>query len=100
MHGFKKSLVSKQNLPSPERYGWEFNSTSLDPIMTDNLPPAPLALGQLSNCNCKGGCSTRRSKCFKFPEICSEDCDPLKVICGIFLSMNTLFYIIFSITIN
>ena len=33
---FKKYHVSKQNLPSRERYGWELNGTSLDPIMTDN----------------------------------------------------------------
>ena len=39
----KRSNVSIQNLPPLENYGWELNSRSLDPIMTDNLP-APLAL--------------------------------------------------------
>ena len=59
----KKSNVSKQNLPSPERYGWELNSTSENPIMADNLP-APLVLTELSICNCKGVCKTWRCKCF------------------------------------
>ena len=67
----KKYHVSKTNLPSPERYGWELNGTSLDPIMTDNLP-APLALVELSICNRKRGCSTRRCKCFKISLVCTN----------------------------
>ena len=69
----KKSHVSKQNLTSPERYGWELNGSSLDPIMTDNLP-APLALIELSIYNCKGVCSTRRCKCFKNSLVCTDMC--------------------------
>ena len=49
------------------------NCTSLDPIMTDNLP-APLALIELSIYNCKGGCSTRRCKCFKNSLVCTDMC--------------------------
>ena len=47
MRVLKKSHVSKQNLPSPERYGWELNGISLGPVMKDNLP-ATLALIELS----------------------------------------------------
>ena len=36
----------------------------------------------------------------KFPGICIEDCDLLRLICGIFPSMNTLLYINLLITIN
>ena len=69
----KRSHLSKQNLPSPEGYGWELNGTCLDPIMTDNLP-APLALIELSVCSCKGDCSTRRCKCFKNALVCTDMC--------------------------
>ena len=67
----KKSHVLKENPLSPERCGWDLNGTSLDPIMTDNLP-APLALTELSIYNCKGGCSTRRCKCFKNSLACTQ----------------------------
>ena len=60
----KKSHASKQKLPSPERYGWELNGISLGPVMKDNLL-ATLAPIELSICNCKGDCSTRRCICFK-----------------------------------
>ena len=36
----------------------------------------------------------------KFPGICDKDCHLLRVICGIFPSMNTLLYINLLITIN
>ena len=38
----------------------------------------------------------------KFPQICGEDCNPLRVICGTYFSFNTLLYVNFnlSITIN
>lgn len=67
----KKSHVSKQKLPSLERYSWELNGTSLDPIMIDNLP-APLALTELCICNCKGNCSTRKCQCFKNSLLCTD----------------------------
>lgn len=34
----KKSHLPTQNLPPPQRYGWELTRDSLDPILTDNLP--------------------------------------------------------------
>ena len=55
---------------SPKRCGWELNGTSLDPVMTNSLP-APLALIELSICNRKGDCSTRRCKCFKNSLVCT-----------------------------
>ena len=48
------------------------NGTSLDPIMTNNLP-APLALIELSICNCKGGSGTRRF-CFKNSLVFTDMC--------------------------
>ena len=43
----KRALLPCQQLPDPESYGWELNSDSLDPTMTNNLP-APFALIELS----------------------------------------------------
>ena len=36
------------------------------------------------------------ANCDKFPEIRSEDCDPLRVIRSIFTSMNTFIYKFFN----
>ena len=36
----------------------------------------------------------------KFPRIRGEDCDLIRIICGIFLSMNNLLHINLLITIN
>ena len=73
MRVLKKSHVSKQNLPSPERYGWELNGISLGPVMKDNLL-ATLAPIELSICNCKGDCSTRRCICFKNSLLWTDMC--------------------------
>ena len=70
---FKKYHVSKQNLPLPERYGWEINGTSLERIMKDNLA-APLSLIELSISNCKGGCNTQICKCFKNSLVYTDLC--------------------------
>ena len=62
-----------QNLPSPEGYGWELNSSLLDPIMTDNLP-APIGLIELSVCNCESRCASKRCRCLKNNLVCTDMC--------------------------
>ena len=69
----KRDHLSYQQLPNPENYGWELNSDSLDPIMTDNLP-TPIGLIELRMCSCKTGCKTRRCKCLKHDLVCTDMC--------------------------
>jgi hypothetical protein len=69
----KRSHLPLQDLPSPQNYGWELNNTSLEPMMTDNLP-APLALIELIACGCNGDCGTQRCKCFKNNLVCTDMC--------------------------
>ena len=40
------------------------------------------------------------ANCDKFPDICGEDCDPFRVICGKYFSFNECFFIYFLITTN
>ena len=61
---FSKSLCNN---------GWELNGSSLQLIMTNNLP-APLALIELRVCRCKNNCSIRRSKRLKNELICTDMC--------------------------
>ena len=69
----KRAHFSIQNLPSPEGYGWELNSSLLDPIMTDNLP-APISLIELSVCNCESRCASKRCRCLKNNLMCTDMC--------------------------
>ncbi|XP_066928999.1 uncharacterized protein [Clytia hemisphaerica] len=69
----KRSHHPFQQLPDPLGYGWELNGTSIDSIMTDNLP-APIALIELSMCKCKTGCQSKRCKCLKNNLICTDMC--------------------------
>ena len=54
-------------------FGWELDSGSLVPIMTDDLP-APTGLIELSMCSCKTGCSSGRYTCKKNKLLCTEMC--------------------------
>ena len=56
---------TQENLQSSERYGWELNDTSLDPIMTDNLGAPLVLIIETSICSYKGVYSTRKCKFFK-----------------------------------
>ena len=69
----KRSHRPIQTLPNVENYGWENIDERLCPIMTDNLP-APLALLEMSSCNCKSGCSSKRCKCRKNGFTCTDMC--------------------------
>ena len=62
-----------QNLPPTINYGWENVDSSLNPILTHDLP-APLALIELSVCACKSDCSTNRCKCRKNGFVCTDMC--------------------------
>ena len=71
---YKRNLVSIQNLPRPEDYGWTFNEILgiYEPVMTLSLP-APAAIMELVKCNCKKGCS-KRCSCRKVSLNCTEIC--------------------------
>ena len=56
---------------APESFGWERINDALVPIMTDNLP-APLALIELSVCECKSHCKTNRCRCHKNSFLCTD----------------------------
>ena len=65
MRGFEKiSCIKTKSIVS---------HVSLGPVMKDNLL-ATLALIELSICNCKGDCSTRRCKCFKNSLLWTDMC--------------------------
>ena len=66
----KCAHLSFQNLPSLERYGWELNGNSLNPIMADNLP-APIGLIELSVCNCESRCASKQYRCLKNNLVCT-----------------------------
>ncbi|XP_057300399.1 uncharacterized protein LOC130631667 [Hydractinia symbiolongicarpus] len=52
----RSSHILIQQLPNAVNYGWDTDEVgNLSPIMTDELP-APLALIELSSCNCKTSC--------------------------------------------
>ena len=54
---YVRNLISVQDLPSPESYGWKFNQDRgiYEPVMT-LVSPAPAAIFDLVKCNCKKGC--------------------------------------------
>ena len=49
---------------SPVKYGWEFLNGLIVLITTDNLP-ALLTLIEMSSCECKKECLSKRCKSFK-----------------------------------
>jgi hypothetical protein len=71
---YRRNLVSIQDLPSPDHYGWKFNVDRgvYEPVMT-LIPPAPSALINLVKCNCKKGC-TKNCSCAKNILSCTEMC--------------------------
>ena len=69
----RRANIPVQNLPQPEKYGWERRGNALMPIMTDNLP-APMAMIELSVCGCKSNCQNKRCKCRKNCLPCTDMC--------------------------
>ena len=69
----KRTVASKQNLPSILNYGREIVENNITRILTDNLPTL-LALIDLSACGCKTGCKTNRCECRKIRFTCTDMC--------------------------
>ena len=71
---YNRSLMSIQDLPPPDKYGWRFCEARYvyEPIMTQ-VPSAPSALINLVKCNCKKGC-TKNCSCKKNILSCTEIC--------------------------
>ena len=55
---YRRNLQNLQNLPSPEDYGWKFDSIRgiYEPVMT-RISPAPAAVIKLVKCNLYRGVS-------------------------------------------
>ncbi|MES9882763.1 MAG: hypothetical protein ABW185_17995 [Sedimenticola sp.] len=60
-----------------EEWGWKINNDRMCPVHTD-MKPAPAALLEAVNCNCKSDCSTRRCSCRKYGLDCSAACGECK----------------------
>ena len=58
----RRACWNFQQLPSFENYGWEFSQNKIVAIMADELPD-PLALVELSVCNCTILCKNNHYKC-------------------------------------
>ena len=73
---WRSSHKWKPILPGPCKFGWKLRDDTehyYEPIMT-NEKPAPVSVVELSFCNCKHGCETKRCTCNKNNLICSEMC--------------------------
>ena len=78
----KRNLLSIQDLPSPDSYGWRYDEDRdiYEPIMT-LMPPAPKAIVSLVKCNCKKGCSSKGCSCRKSCIGCTELCGCIDYSC-------------------
>ena len=71
---YMRNLISVQDLPLPENYGWKYNSDLgiYEPVLTQ-VSPAPAAIVDLVKCNCKQGC-VKNCGCKKSTLPCTEIC--------------------------
>ena len=70
---WRKALVARQGMPSPDGHGWRVESDILCPhLMTK--PPAPASILELTNCQCWKSSCTKNCSCSKNGLACTEAC--------------------------
>ena len=70
---WNKSLVSLQNVPSPEGNGWKLDNNKLVPVLMTR-PPAPSGINELTMCHCTTSECKRNCSCKKNNLACTEAC--------------------------
>ena len=55
---WRKALVARQGLPSPDGHGWRVEDNALCPVLMTKLP-APASILELTNCQCLSQCAHR-----------------------------------------
>ena len=61
------------DIPNVIENGWEVSDGVIMPVCTRDVI-APEDLVELVSCNCKGNCATKRCKCHKSDEACTDFC--------------------------
>ena len=70
---WNKSLVSLQNVPSPEGNGWKLDNNKLIPVLMTR-PPAPSGINELITCCCTTSECKRNCSCKMNNLACTEAC--------------------------